>query len=200
MPALTNDNFLDQCNCCRTITISLDVFNNLLHFDHFDSIQQAGVRAYRVAVQHLTSPSVCAACVAFTEMLGLDSTALRIDIQAASRVLDHAKLEDVEEAIGRRQRATFYVVCGADSLQSRPSTVTNKYTLRAKAGKARSPSPIRRGHVTRNPDIFHHFIDYANSNIQELIFTLVTYCLGNKCSNNRFVRDCAFGDPRNALF
>ncbi|XP_015777504.1 PREDICTED: spatacsin-like [Acropora digitifera] len=62
-------------------------------------IQQAGVRAYRVAVQHLTSPSVCAACVAFTEMLGLDSTALRIDIQAASRVLDHAKLEDVEEAI-----------------------------------------------------------------------------------------------------
>lgn len=87
-----------------------------------------------MAVQHLTSPSVCAACVAFTEMLGLDSTALRIDIQAASRVLDHAKLEDVEEAIGKQQRKTFHVVCGADTLQCRSSTVTTKYTLRAKAG------------------------------------------------------------------
>ena len=123
-----------------------------------------------MAVQHLTSPSVCAACVAFTEMLGLDSTALRIDIQAASRVLDHAKLEDVEEAIGKQQRTRFHVVCGADTLQCRSSTVTTKYTLRAKAGQARSPSPIRRSHVTRNTDIFHDVIDYTSSNIQELIF------------------------------
>lgn len=81
-----------------------------MYFAHADRIQQAGVKAYRVAAQHLTSPSVCAACVAFTEMLGLDSTALRIDVQAASRVLDHAKLEDVEEAIGRLLRAIFHVV------------------------------------------------------------------------------------------
>ena len=58
-------------------------------------IQQAALKAYRVAVQHLTIPSVCAACVAFTEMLGLDSTALRVDIQAADRLLAHAGLEDL---------------------------------------------------------------------------------------------------------
>lgn len=46
-------------------------------------------------MQHLTNPSVCAACVAFTEMLGLDSTLLRVDIEAASRVLAHAGLEDL---------------------------------------------------------------------------------------------------------
>lgn len=71
------------------------------------------MKAYRVAVQHLTSPSVCAACVAFTEMLGLDSTSLRVDIQAASRVLAHAALEDllgddakedstIQDAIGKK--------------------------------------------------------------------------------------------------
>lgn len=53
------------------------------------------MKAYRVAVQHLTNTSVCAACVAFTEMLGLDSTPLRVDIQAASRLLAHAGLEDL---------------------------------------------------------------------------------------------------------
>ncbi|XP_068741533.1 spatacsin-like isoform X2 [Montipora capricornis] len=62
-------------------------------------VQQAGLKAHRVAIQNLTSRSVCAACVAFTEMLGLDSIALRVDIQAASRVLDHAKVEDPEDAI-----------------------------------------------------------------------------------------------------
>lgn len=58
-------------------------------------IQHAALKAYRVAVQHLTNPSVCAACVAFTEMLGLDSTPLRIDMQAADRLLVHAGLEDL---------------------------------------------------------------------------------------------------------
>ena len=29
--------------------------------------------------------------------------------------------------------------------------------------------------------------------------TLAAYCHGNKCSKNRFVCDCAFGDPRNTL-
>jgi len=58
-------------------------------------IQQAALKAYRVAVQHLTNPSVCAACVAFTEMLGLDSTPLRVDIQAADRLLAHTGLEDL---------------------------------------------------------------------------------------------------------
>ena len=38
---------------------------------------------------------MCAACVAFTEMLGLDSTSLRVDIQAASRVIAHATLDDL---------------------------------------------------------------------------------------------------------
>ena len=46
-------------------------------------------------MQHLTNPSVCAACVAFTEMLGLDSTPLRVDIQAADRLLAHAGLQDL---------------------------------------------------------------------------------------------------------
>ncbi|XP_078373747.1 spatacsin-like isoform X3 [Oculina patagonica] len=58
-------------------------------------IQQAALKAYRVAVQHLTNSSVCAACVAFTEMLGLDSTPLRVDIQAANRLMAHAGLEDL---------------------------------------------------------------------------------------------------------
>ena len=58
-------------------------------------IQHAALKAYRVAVQHLTNPSVCAACVAFTEMLGLDSTPLRVDMQAADRLLAHAGLEDL---------------------------------------------------------------------------------------------------------
>lgn len=48
-----------------------------------------------MAVQHLTNSSVCAACVAFTEMLGFDSTPLRVDIQAAKRLLVHAGLEDL---------------------------------------------------------------------------------------------------------
>lgn len=38
---------------------------------------------------------MCAACVAFTEMLGLDSTSLRVDIQAASRVMAHATVDDL---------------------------------------------------------------------------------------------------------
>ena len=38
---------------------------------------------------------MCAACVAFTEMLGLDSTPLRVDIQAANRLMAHAGLEDL---------------------------------------------------------------------------------------------------------
>ncbi len=65
-----------------------------------------------MAVQHLTNSSVCAACVAFTEMLGLDSTPLRVDIQAANRLIAHAGLEDLlgdeakedntmEDAIGK---------------------------------------------------------------------------------------------------
>lgn len=62
---------------------------------YYHRIQQAALKAYRVAVQHLTNPSVCAACVAFTEMLGLDSTPLRVDIQAANRLLAHPGLEDL---------------------------------------------------------------------------------------------------------
>ena len=81
-------------------------------FLHHNRMQQAALKAYRVAVQHVTNPSVCAACVAFTEMLGLDSTSLRVDLEAASRVLAHAALEDLtgddsredmtmDDAIGR---------------------------------------------------------------------------------------------------
>ena len=65
------------------------------YFVYHCRIQQAALKAYRVAVQNLTNPSVCAACVAFTEMLGLDSTPLRVDIQAADRLLAHAGLEDL---------------------------------------------------------------------------------------------------------
>lgn len=53
------------------------------------SIQKAALKAYRVAIQNLTNPSICAACVVFTEMLGMDSMTLRVDIQAASRLLAH---------------------------------------------------------------------------------------------------------------
>ena len=76
-------------------------------FYYVNRVQQAGLKAYRVAIQHLTSRSVCAACVAFTEMLGLDSIALRVDIQAASRVLDHAKVEDPEDAIGMYSKVSY---------------------------------------------------------------------------------------------
>lgn len=87
----------------------------------YHRIQQAALKAYRVAVQHLTIPSVCAACVAFTEMLGLDSTALRVDIQAADRLLAHAGLEDLlgddakegntmEDAIGNCVNLAFISV------------------------------------------------------------------------------------------
>ena len=81
-------------------------------FLYHNRMQQAALKAYRVAVQHLTNPSVCAACAAFTEMLGLDSTSLRVDIETASRLLAHAALEDLtgddsredmtmDDAIGR---------------------------------------------------------------------------------------------------
>ncbi|PFX34693.1 Spatacsin [Stylophora pistillata] len=59
------------------------------------NIQKAALKAYRVAVQNLTNPWVCAACVTFTEMLGMDSMALRVDIQAANRLLAHGGLEDL---------------------------------------------------------------------------------------------------------
>lgn len=61
---------------------------------------------------------MCAACVAFTEMLGLDSTPLRVDIQAANRLMAHAGLEDLlgdnakedntmEDAIGNYLTLTY---------------------------------------------------------------------------------------------
>ena len=64
---------------------------------------------------------MCAACVAFTEMLGLDSTALRVDIQAADRLLAHTGLEDLlgddskegntmEDAIGNGVNLAFVSV------------------------------------------------------------------------------------------
>ena len=77
--------------CCVTCLYFYD-YN---YFVYHCRIQQAALKAYRVAVQHLTNPSVCAACVAFMEMLGLDSTPLRVDIQAADRLLAHAGLEDL---------------------------------------------------------------------------------------------------------
>ena len=107
--------YLPTC-CC--VTCLYFYYCNSYYFVYHCRIQQAALKAYRVAVQHLAKPSVCAACVAFTEMLGLDSTALRVDIQAADRLLAHAGLEDLlgddakegntmEDAIGNCQSGIY---------------------------------------------------------------------------------------------
>ena len=42
-----------------------------------------------MALRHFHNRSVSASCVAFVEMLGEDSTTLRMDIEAATRLYDH---------------------------------------------------------------------------------------------------------------
>ena len=56
-------------------------------------IQQAALKAYRVAVQNFTESQISSACVVFTEMLGVDSTPLRVDLQVANRILTHGGRE-----------------------------------------------------------------------------------------------------------
>jgi hypothetical protein len=64
-------------------------------------ILTATKKAYRVAIQHFTDTQITTACVVFTEMLGVDSTGLRVDVQACNRVLSHGKRESLQGTDGR---------------------------------------------------------------------------------------------------
>nr|XP_006811671.1 PREDICTED: spatacsin-like [Saccoglossus kowalevskii] len=55
--------------------------------------KQAYYRVYTIALQELTQHSISAACVAFIEMLGQDSSALRIDLQSGNLMLRYKKDE-----------------------------------------------------------------------------------------------------------
>jgi spatacsin len=46
-------------------------------------------KAYQMALRHFHNPSVSAGCVAFVEMLGEDSTMMRVDIECATRLYEH---------------------------------------------------------------------------------------------------------------
>ncbi|XP_033634267.1 spatacsin-like [Asterias rubens] len=51
-------------------------------------VLQAYLKAYSIAIRHLSNRTIASACVAFVEMLGQDSMSVRIDLQAASAVLE----------------------------------------------------------------------------------------------------------------
>ncbi|XP_048583501.1 spatacsin [Nematostella vectensis] len=61
-------------------------------------ITSAAKKAYRVAIQQFNEHQVSSACVAFTEMLGVDSACVRIDLQAANRILAYAGREGIMES------------------------------------------------------------------------------------------------------
>lgn len=67
----------------------------------FYRILTASKKAYRVAITHFTDTQITTACVVFTEMLGVDSTGLRVDIQSANRILSHAGRESFQGTDGR---------------------------------------------------------------------------------------------------
>ena len=79
---------------------SVDYFN-ILDFPLHCRIHTAAKKAYRVAVQNFSEARITCACVAFTEMLGADSTYLRVDIQSANRILSHGGWEGLVDGDSR---------------------------------------------------------------------------------------------------
>lgn len=53
-------------------------------------------KAYRLALRHFSNPPVSASCVAFVEMLGQDSSVLRVDIESAIRLYDYCCAESTK--------------------------------------------------------------------------------------------------------
>ncbi|XP_066273752.1 spatacsin-like isoform X2 [Branchiostoma lanceolatum] len=63
---------------------------------------RASLKAYCLALRNFTQPAVTASCVLFLEMLGVDSTKLRVDVQTANTVLSHRV--DSMELFGQRRQ------------------------------------------------------------------------------------------------
>ena len=68
-------------------------------------ILAAARKAYRVALQNFNNARITCGCVAFTEMIGVDSTCLRVDIQSANRILTHGGWETLVEKDSRNESA-----------------------------------------------------------------------------------------------
>ncbi|XP_070543106.1 spatacsin-like isoform X2 [Ptychodera flava] len=54
-------------------------------------MKQAYWKAYMVALTNFTNSAICAACTTFSEMLGHDSLAIRVDIQSSNLIYSHQK-------------------------------------------------------------------------------------------------------------
>ncbi|XP_078689529.1 spatacsin-like isoform X2 [Branchiostoma floridae x Branchiostoma belcheri] len=63
---------------------------------------RASLKAYCLALRNFTQPAVTASCVLFLEMLGVDSTKLRVDVQTANTVLSH-RVDSMELSGQKRQ-------------------------------------------------------------------------------------------------
>eukprot|EP00058_Branchiostoma_floridae_P024300 XP_002609790.1 hypothetical protein BRAFLDRAFT_78622 [Branchiostoma floridae] len=63
---------------------------------------RASLKAYCLALRNFTQPAITASCVLFLEMLGVDSTKLRVDVQTANTVLSH-RVDSMELSGQRRQ-------------------------------------------------------------------------------------------------
>ena len=65
-------------------------------FRHYISISKATWKVYRLAIAHFGNNRIAYSCVSFLELLGVDTTFLRIDIEAARRILHHGNKEELQ--------------------------------------------------------------------------------------------------------
>ena len=62
------------------------------------------LQAQQLALKHFYHPSIAAACVAFLELLGQDSSGLRVDLQVATLILSH-RASQLQGIIEQRRQA-----------------------------------------------------------------------------------------------
>ena len=59
---------------------------------------------HKLALKHFHQPTTAAACAAFLELLGQDSSGLRIDLQVATLILSH-RASQLQGPIEQRRQA-----------------------------------------------------------------------------------------------
>ena len=62
------------------------------------------LQVQQLALKHFHQPTIAAACVAFLELLGQDSSGLRVDLQVATLILSH-RASQLQGAIEQRRQA-----------------------------------------------------------------------------------------------
>ena len=79
---------------------------------------------HRLALKHFHQPTIAAACVAFFELLGQDSSGLRIDLQVSTLILSH-RASQLQGPIEQRRQAEakLQVQLGNMSIQISPANL-----------------------------------------------------------------------------